>query len=484
VCTPFLIDRPVTAFYTAPRAAQHPFEETVSDSSPPNPTLDEAFIAGIRRLLEEGRRDELARHLDDLHPSDVADLLDDFSTAEKVALFSLLEADDAADVLVETDAETREDIIESVRPETLRTALAELEPDEAADVIGELEPHEAAQALAGLEDRDEIERLLGYPPDTAGGLMTTEFVVLPADITCREAIDRASGASETTHRNYLYIIDDASRPIGRLPIEKLIFSSPDTPVGNLMETDLHSVPTNMDREQVAEVVRRYDLLSVPAVAPATGAVQGIITVDDVLDAADEEAAEDMYRLVGTAARDPLHTPIWRRAVARLPWLLITLAPGFFVGQIMRWLGYDPGGTTALLLFVPVMIDMAGNVSLQSSTIMVRGIATGDVRTSRTASILANEIGVAVLVGVICGLVSGGVGYVFFGHHVGFAVVVAFSMLCGILSAAVTGTLVPLTCHRIGVDPALASGPFVTSLNDITSTLIYLGLGARLLPLFG
>lgn len=456
----------------------------MSESSPPNPTLDEAFIAGVRRLLEEGRREELARQLADLHPSDVADLLDDFSTDEKVALFSALEADDAADVLVETDAETREDIIESVQPEKLRTTLAELEPDEAADVIGELEPREAAEALAGLEDRDEVERLLEYPPDTAGGLMTTEFVVLPAGVTCRDAIERASGASETTHRNYLYVTDEASRLIGRLPLEKLVFSPPQTPVGDLMETDVHAVPTGMDREQVAEIVRRYNLLAVPVVDPEGAVVKGIITVDNILDAADEEAAEDMYRLAGTAARDPLHMPIWQRAVARLPWLLITLVPGFLVGQIMRWLGYDPGGTTALLLFVPVMIEMAGNVSLQSSTIMVRGIATGDVRTSRTGSILAHEMGVAILVGVACGLVSGAVGYVFFGHHVGFAVVIAFSMLCGILSAAVTGTLIPLACTRVGVDPALASGPFVTSLNDITGTLIYLGLGARLLYLFG
>jgi len=456
----------------------------VSEPSPPNPTLDEAFIAGVRRLLEEGQREELARQLADLHPSDVADLLDDFSTDEKVALFSVLEADDAADVLVETDAETREDIIESVQPEKLRTALAELEPDEAADVIGELEPDEAADALAGLEDRDEIEQLLEYPPDTAGGLMTTEFVTLPAGATTREAIEQARGASETTHRNYLYVTDADSRPIGRLPIEKLVFSSPDTPVGDLMETDVHPVPTDMDREQVAEIVRRYDLLAIPVVDPASAAVKGIITVDNILDAADEEAAEDMYRLAGTGATDPLHQPILQRAMLRLPWLLITLVPGFLVGQIMRWLGYDPGGTTALLLFVPVMIEMAGNVSLQSSTIMVRGIATGDVRTSRTGSILANEMGVAILVGVACGLVSGAVGYIFFGQHIGFAVVIASSMLCGILSAAVTGTLIPLACTRVGVDPALASGPFVTSLNDITGTLIYLGLGAQLLHLFG
>lgn len=455
----------------------------MSESSPPNPTLDEAFIAGVRRLLEEGRREELARQLADLHPSDVADLLDDFSTDEKVALFSALEADDAADVLVETDAETREDIIESVQPEKLRTTLAELEPDEAADVIGELEPDEAADALAGLEDRDEIEQLLEYPPDTAGGLMTTEFVTLPAGATTREAIEQARGASETTHRNYLYVTDADSRPIGRLPIEKLVFSSPDTPVGDLMETDVHPVPTDMDREQVAEIARRYDLLAVPVVDPGTGTVQGIITVDDILDAAGEEAAEDMYRMAGTGATDPLHQPVWKRALLRLPWVLVTLLLGFLAGQVIRWLGFDPGAKHALLLFVPVMIAMAGSVSLQSSTIMVRGLATGDLRPYRTGAILWHEVAVAALLGLVCGTISGLVAYAFFGGEVGFAVAVAFSMFCGIITAATLGTIVPISCHAVGVDPALASGPFVTSLNDIMGVLIYLGLGAQLLHLF-
>ena len=453
------------------------------DSRSPSSPLDEATIKGLRSLLESGQRKELARRLAALHPSDVADLLEDFRLDEKVALFSLLDPDDAADVLVQTDSETREGIIESIRPDLLRPALAELEPDEAADVIGELEPAEAQEALAGLEDRRDIESLLKFEPDTAGGLMTTEFVVLPGRATVRDAVEMVRGAAEITHRSYLYVTDDLGRPTGRVPLLKLIFSSPETPVGTVMETAIHAVPTDMDREQVAEIFRRYDLLSVPVVDPADGAVKGIITIDDVLDAVDEEAAEDLYRLAGTAARDPLHMPIWNRAVARLPWLLITLAPGFLVGQLMRWLGYNPGGTTALLLFVPVMIEMAGNVSLQSSTIMVRGIATGEVRSHRTFTILGHEVAVAVLVGIACGLVSGLVGYVFFGHHLGFAVVIASSMFCGILSAAVTGTLIPLGCNRIGVDPALASGPFVTSLNDITGTLIYLGLGARLLYFF-
>lgn len=454
----------------------------MSDTIPPNPTFDGEYVASLHRLLAEGRRDKLAQRLADLHPSDIADLLDEFRPEEQAVLWSVLEPAAAADVLMELDAETREDLMDSVRPEQLRATLAELEPDEAADVIGELEPKEAAEALAGLEDRQEIEELLEYPPHTAGGLMTTDFVLLPRTATIREAIELARRASETTYRHDLYVVDEASRLIGRLPLDRLVFSKPDTPVGDVLETDVHSVPVDMDREQVAEVVRRYDLLAVPVVALKSNAVKGIITVDDVLDAADEEAAEDMYRMVG-AARDPLHTPIWRRAIARLPWLLITLVPGFLVGQIIRWLGYQTPQETVLLLFLPVMIEMAGNVSLQSSTVMVRGIAMGEVRLHRTGMMLAHELGVAALVGLPCGLVSGAVGYVFFDHHVGFAVVVAFSMLCGILSAATTGTLVPLACTRVGVDPALASGPFVTSLNDITGTLIYLGLGARLLYFF-
>jgi len=460
-----------------------PREDAVPETSPPNPTLDEAYIATIHDLLEGGQQRALAEALANLHPSDAADLFASFTPDEQVTLFSLLDRETAADVLVELDRESREDLIDRIRPDALQSTLAELEPDEAADVLGEMEPDEAAEALAGLEDGQEIAELLEYPPDSAGGLMTTEFVTVPATATVREAVARARGASETTHRDYLYVTDDAGHLVGRVELIKLIVSAPDTPLRDIMDTDVHAVPVDMDREQVADVVRRYDLLAVPVIDPQTNRVKGIITVDDVIDVADQEAAEDMYRLAGTGATDPLHQPVWKRALLRLPWLLITLLPGFLVGQIMRWLGYDPGGTTALLLFVPVMIEMAGNVSLQSSTVMVRGLAIGDLRSYRLASILGREVSVALLVGLVCATVSGTVGYVFFGHDMGFAVVVAFSMLCGVLSAAMTGTLIPLGCHRVGVDPALASGPFVTSLNDITGTLIYLGLGARLLVLF-
>jgi len=456
----------------------------VPETPSPKPALDESYVGMVRGLLAERRRGQLARALADLHPSDVADLFDSFDVEEQVRLFSLLSRDAAADVLVELDRETREDLIDRIRPDELREALAELEPDEAADVIGEMQPADAAQALAALEDRSDIQELLEYPPETAGGLMTTEFVTLPEGATVREAVARTRGASETTHRHYLFVTDEAGRLMGQVPLFKLVVSPADVPVREIMDTEVHTVPVDMDREEVADIVRRYDLLAVPVVSPETNRVKGIITFDDVMDAADEEAAEDLYRLAGTGATDPLHQPVWKRALLRLPWLLITLVPGFFVGQIMRWLGYDPGGTTALLLFAPVMIDMAGNVSLQSSTVMVRGLAVGDLRHYRLWTILRNEVAVAFLVGLVCGAVSGGVGYVFFGQHVGFGLVVALSMLCGILSAAVTGTFIPLGCNRVGVDPALASGAFVTSMNDITATLIYLGLGARLLVFFG
>jgi magnesium transporter len=453
-----------------------------SESHPFPPDYDD--VLAIRAMLKVGPREELSARLAGYHPSDLADVLADFDAAEKAALFSLLAPERAADVLAHLDPTSREELLEVLPSRDLHKVLDELEPDEAADVVGDLAPQEAARALKGLQDQHEIESLLEYAPDTAGGLMTTEFVVLPPDISARQAIERARGASETTHRDTLYVTDAGGRPVGRVGLARLVFSPPDALVRDILQPDVHAVPTDMDREQVAEIVRRYDLLSVPVVEPATGRVAGIITVDDVLDAAADEAAEDLRRIAGVGAADPLRQPIWRRAALRLPWLVLTLGPGFLVGQIIRWLGYNPGGETALLLFVPVMIEMAGNVSLQSSTVMVRGLATGEVRTHRAVSILRNEIAVAGLVGVACGVISGAVGYLFFGGQAHFALVVALSMLCGILSAAVSGTLVPLACHAIGVDPALASGPFVTSLNDITGTLIYLGLGGGLLRALG
>jgi len=253
------------------------------DTTPPKPALDDSYIGMVRNLLEQGRRGQLARALADLHPSDVADLFDAFDSEEQVRLFSLLAREAAADVLVELDRETREDLIDHIRPDELREALAELEPDEAADVIGEMEPDEAAQALAALEDRSEIEELLEYPPETAGGLMTTEFVTLPAGATVREAVARARGASETTHRHVLFVTDEAGRLMGQVPLFKLVVSPADVPIREIMDADVHAVPVNMDREEVADIVRRYDLLAVPVIDPEANRIKGIITVDDVMD---------------------------------------------------------------------------------------------------------------------------------------------------------------------------------------------------------
>ncbi len=446
--------------------------------------LDDTTLALLRTLLKTGRDDEIAALLGRMHAGDLADLLTDFDEGETVRLFGLLDPEAAADVLAEVDAETREDLVDALPQAEFHDLLGELEPDDAADIIGELEPDEALAALAALEDRHEVATLLEYAPESAGGLMTTEMVALPRDLTVAEALERTRGASETTHRDVLYVTNDSGRPVGLLPLAKLVFSPPEARIVTLMEPDVRTVPTDMDQEEVAEIVRRYDLISVPVIRPDTGRLAGIITVDDIMDAVADEAAEDLYRLAGSGASDPFHQSVWKRALLRLPWLIITLGPGFLVGQIMRWLGYDPGGTTALLLFVPVMIEMAGSVSLQSATVIVRGLATGDVRSHRTLAILGREVAVAILVGLVCATIAGLVGYAFFGGSWPFAACVAASMVCGVLTAAVTGTLVPLGCHAVGVDPALASGPFVTSLNDVTGTLIYLGLGAGLLRALG
>lgn len=438
-------------------------------------------LAGLRALLASGARGELAARLAELHPSDVADLLTDFDPEEQAALFRLLEGEHAANVLAEMDPETREDVIDALPAEAFHEILDKLDPDDAADIIGELEPKEALEALARIEDRRDIEALLAWPPETAGGVMTTEFVAVPAEVTVREALQKARTSPKDANRDTVYVLDAGGAPVGRLGLAKLVFSQPDVPVRRIMDEDVHAVAADLDREQVAEIVRRYDLLTVPVLDPAGLRMLGIITVDDVMDVAADEAAEDMYRLAGTGATDPLHQPIWQRALLRLPWLLVTLVPGFIVGSIMRWLGYDMGEEASLLLFLPVMVAMCGNVSIQSSTIMVRGLATGDVRAYRAVTILRREVTVAALVGVACAVIAGGVGWLFFGQ-MGYGLVVSVSMLLGILSAAVNGTLIPLGCHGVGVDPALASGPFVTSLNDILGTLIYLGLGAWLLRL--
>ena len=430
----------------------------------------ERDIAGIRALLSGTL------------PADVAELLDlgGLGAEADSMILGMLDTDVSSEVLREFGPESMRALAEE-DPGLLAQAVEEMEPDEVADVLEVLSEEASRAVLDSLPQREATiaEQLLAYGHDTAGGIMTPDFVLLPAHLTAAEAIKttQRSGAEETA--GHLFVKDEEGRLAGEIPLHRLVFAPPQKELHELMKADVVAVNATAGQEEAVRLATKYNLEVVPVVDDEQRLV-GVITADDILEAAEEEGSEDLFRLSGTAARDPLRQPVLLRALLRLPWLIITLATGFLSGQVMRWLGYEPGGTTALLLFVPVMTGMAGNVSLQSSTIIVRGLATGDLHIYRFFTFVAREIAGGLIVGLTCGVLAGLVAFAFFGGQLGFAIVVACSLLCGVITAVITGTGIPLLCDRMGVDPALASGPFVTSLNDITGIVIYLGLGASLL----
>ncbi|MDK1032048.1 MAG: magnesium transporter [Planctomycetia bacterium] len=445
---------------------------------------EERRIEGLSQLIEARERSALQAALAQLNPVDIAEAMSGFGAEENAFLFSALSAEAGADVLAHLDTETRSDILDMVRPEAVREAIEELPPDEAADVIAELPHDQAEEALTSLEKetQQEVRDLLQYEPDTAGGIMTTEFAVVPQDATVRDAIEKTQGESRIENLDYVYVVDKTGRPVGLIKLAELVFSPPGRTVRQIMDADIHIADVDMDQEEAAGIVQKYDLLSVPVV-DKSGCIRGIITVDDIIDIVSDEASEDMYRLAGVGADDPLHQAVMARVFHRLPWLAITLVGELFAGQVMRWFGIDPtAGMAGLMIFLPVIVAMAGNVSLQSSTIMVRGIATGAIRPLKLHSLFFRELAVGSMIGLACAAVTGVAAGWLISGSAAYAFTVGGAMFCAILVATCTGTTFPLIVNRMGIDPAVASGPFVTTFNDITGITIFLTLGHFLLPL--
>jgi magnesium transporter len=275
------------------------------------------------------------------------------------------------------------------------------------------------------------------------------------------------------------VVDNADVLQGLVPIRRIISARRDTPLKDIMETEVVSVLTNVDQEEVARLVDVYNLAAIPVVN-GQGRLQGVVTLDDVIDVIREEASEDVYRMAGTSAQHPISESPGRRFVFRLPWLLILVVAGLINSIILRYFGHTLETITAVTFFIPVIIAMAGNVSLQSSSIMVRGLATGEVIYGRFFKILLGELSTGLLIGLACGtFVAFGSSLLHF-DSAKLSLAVGIALFFSISVAAVMGTVMPLMFHRLGVDPAVASGPFVTTLNDICGLVIYLSVATALL----
>ncbi|MGI6614938.1 MAG: magnesium transporter [Dethiobacteria bacterium] len=436
------------------------------------PLLIDELSTRIRQGLQEG-----------VHPGDLLELLDQLSDEEKTEILKLLSDDEVTALIQEMERFEQVSLFRLLDYGRAPAVLKAMASDDAVDLLGELSPEEIA-ALLPLVDEEgaKFSGLLKYPEESAGGIMTTEYISLPADLPVEEAIARLreiAPQAETIY--YVFVVDLENRLIGVLSLRDLIAAPDGTPLKEIMRHNVISVNAALDQEEVARVVVKYDLLALPVVDDSNRLL-GIITFDDIMDVLEQEATEDIYRLAGAGevtGVELMEASAYQVAWHRTPWLLLSMLGGIAAGYIMSTFESTLEAILVLAFFIPVIMDMGGNVSTQSSTIFVRGIATGEIKGNGIWRYLFREIRVGLLMGVLFGLLVAAAALLWRGNPV-LGLVVGTSMIATIALATIIGTLVPLFFHKLKIDPAITSGPLVTTIKDITGLLIYFGMATLFL----
>ena len=442
----------------------------------------------ITPFLESRDYPAIAAILAPSAPVDIGELLSDLESEEIINILKYLPADITGEVLSYLDPDLTPEIIHALGETKGSAVLDSMYLDDVADILGELEPTEQKELLEMMEEDDaqDVRELLVYPEDTAGSIMTTEFVALNENVTAEEAINilrEKAPSAETVY--YVYVVDDDDVLVGVMSLRDLIVTPPNWTIGHIMHTRVKSVTDYTDQEEVASLVSRYDIMAVPVTDEEMHLV-GIITVDDILDVIEEEATEDVLRMAGSHEDeldedDSFFQKIVKAVKARFPWLLLTLFGGFVSGMIMDNIEEDLAAVVALAYFIPLLMGLGGNVGTQSSTVTVRGISTGQVDASKILMNVLRESMVGFIVGAGCAVVLCLVSYIWL-RSLALSILVAITLLCNMFLSAFVGTFVPLALKRIGIDPAVASAPFISTSIDIIGLLIYAILASIFMPM--
>jgi magnesium transporter len=439
-------------------------------------TINQELLERIRSLISENETSELSGAIGDIRPADLADLIEHLEPDERIFIFKILEPAGAGDVLVEIEPPVQERILNDLDNRAISDIVQELDSDDAADLIGDL-PSDRAKEIIGTvheEVSEELEKLLPYPEDTAGGIMALEFVAIKADATVADAVETVREKREKVEDLfYLWVIDNGGKLVGRISLKDLVLESPECKISEIMNPELISVDVKMDQEEVARLVKKYDLVSVPVVDEQNRLV-GRITHDDIIDVIEEEVDEDISLMAGVIKQEIAEDSSLKISRARLPWLIAGLFGGILAAVVINQFEASLERIIALAFFFPVVMAMGGNTGTQAATVAVRGLATGDISLMNIQKRIWMELKVALFNGMICGLLLGLIVGLWLSDY-GLGCIVALSLILIVISSGFIGAAVPLALKRLNIDPALATGPFVTTSNDILSLLIYLGL---------
>ena len=442
--------------------------------------LDEELL---NRLLETGDVESFREEFLSHHPYDQATFYEKAELDIRQMMYQYLSPKEMADIYeaIELDDDEYEDYFKEMNVNYAADLLSEMYTDDAVDVLNKLNKEQVATYLTVMdkESARQIKDLLHYEEYTAGSIMTTEFVSIPKNSTVRSAMNilrNAAPNAETIY--YLFVVDEDRRLSGIVTLRDLIISDEDTLISTIMNERVVSVSVGEDQEEVARMIKDYDFLAMPVV-DFQDHLLGIITVDDIIDVLDEEASDDYSKLAAVSDMDTFDRGPFTAAKKRLPWLILLTFLGMLTANLMGMFEETLDQVALLAVFIPLIAGMAGNSGTQALAVAVRGIATGDIEEQSKMKLLLREAGTGLITGVVCGAFVVGLVYFWKGELL-IGLLVGIAVMSSIFVATLAGSFIPLLIHRLKIDPAVASGPFITTLNDIISILIYLGLATTFL----
>ena len=442
------------------------------------------LIVTVKRLMRRGAPSRLHKIVNKTHGADLSILFRELPLPDQRLLFDMI--DDIAQkgiLFSELDEDLFTAFIDGMDPDAVVAILDAMPNDDVADLLNQL-PEETASGLLKRmrkEGSDEVEDLMRFDDDSAGGIMNTDFIALSQEMTAREAIELIQKEfADVEMPFYLYAVDEYGKLVGVCSLRQLVVVKPHTPLKAFMTTDVLSVQTHMDQEEVAKLVARYDILAVPVVDESNRLV-GIVTVDDVIDIFREEATEDILKMAGVGEEFVETKSVFKSTRIRLPWLFASCLGGIFAFYVIGHFEESISQITYLAAFIPVIMGMGGNIGTQSSTIVVRGLATGRLNIRDIWTVVGKEMAVGFILGLVYGLLIGSVAQMQYSTLM-LALAVCLAVICSMSVAALVGSFVPMLLARINIDPAIATGPFVTTAVDIISVYFYFTIATGFLDI--
>ena len=443
---------------------------------PENQQIDIGLVKG---LLKGAKSESIVEMLSSHHPADIARLMNALPHDEAKEIFCLLDPKEASEIIVELNDEARNFILDYLESNRVGEIVDHMASDDAADLLGALSEEDAKKVLENIPDEDtrHVKSLLAFEEDTAGGIMQTEVASISSGATVQQVINMLrKNRDEMEDIHNIFVIDNYQRLVGGLPVRRLVLESPYTAISDIMDTDYISAHVHEDQEEVAKLFKKYDLISLPVVDD-TDRLIGRITIDDVVDVIEEEASEDFLKMAGAGSVHILPKSIMKSAKARLPWLFASCIGGLVALKIIGTFETTLGAVVALASFIPVILGMGGNIGTQSTTIVVRGLATGTVESGSLWKVVYKEIRIGLILGVVYGVFLSLATLIIYSSQPFLSIVVGLSMCASMVLASAVGTMMPIILYRSGVDPAIATGPFVTTSVDIIGILILLNFAS-------